>query len=219
MNRIYFVRHGENPANLTMQLSHRIIDYPLTEKGVLQAQQTAAALAGKGISAVYASPLRRAGQTAEIIAARLGLAVTILEDLREINVGDLDGLASDEAWTLHNAIIKDWFTGKPETAFPAGEDYPALCRRMQRAVEDMTEGRSGESIVAVGHGGALTCTMPVLCRGVDVSALLAMPNHNCSITEMIVEGQDGATQASLASWSNCDHLSGAAAELVPGWKD
>ena len=42
MNLVYLVRHGENPANLLKQFSYRKVDYPLTEKGVLQAEQTAA---------------------------------------------------------------------------------------------------------------------------------------------------------------------------------
>ena len=41
INRIYLVRHGENRANLTKEFSYRLVDYPLTEKGILQAQQTA----------------------------------------------------------------------------------------------------------------------------------------------------------------------------------
>jgi broad specificity phosphatase PhoE len=63
MNRLYLVRHGENRANLTKEFSSRLVDYPLTAKGVLQAQQTAdyfqqRAGAG-GIDAVYSSPLKR----------------------------------------------------------------------------------------------------------------------------------------------------------------
>ncbi|MEL7644621.1 MAG: histidine phosphatase family protein, partial [bacterium] len=60
-------RHGENHANLIKQLSSKLVDYPLTEKGILQAQQTGEALAGRGIKALFCSPLKRAKQTAEIV--------------------------------------------------------------------------------------------------------------------------------------------------------
>jgi bisphosphoglycerate-dependent phosphoglycerate mutase len=88
----WYIRHGHNPANQSRQLSHKVIDYPLTELGVAQAAALAGQLAGQpGPAAIYASPLRRAAQTAEIVAARTGSDVAIVEGLRELDVGDLDG--------------------------------------------------------------------------------------------------------------------------------
>jgi probable phosphoglycerate mutase len=88
----WYIRHGHNPANQARQLSHKVIDYPLTDLGVAQATALAAQLAARpGPAAIYASPLRRAAQTAEIIAARTGSDVAIIEGLRELDVGDLDG--------------------------------------------------------------------------------------------------------------------------------
>ena len=76
MTRVYLVRHGENPANLLKQFSHRLVDYSLTPKGIAQAEQTAAFFLDKRIDAIYSSPLKRARKTAEIIGAALGLPVT-----------------------------------------------------------------------------------------------------------------------------------------------
>jgi len=59
-NRLYLVRHGENLANLTKEFSYRQVDYSLTPKRVLQAQQTAACFTDKNIHEIYASPLKRA---------------------------------------------------------------------------------------------------------------------------------------------------------------
>ena len=78
MNRLYLVRHGENPANLTKEFSYRRVDYGLTPKGVLQARQTAEFFKGKAVHAVYSSPLKRAAETAGIIAAELELRVEII---------------------------------------------------------------------------------------------------------------------------------------------
>src|SRR5579864_5128475 len=119
MNTVYFVRHGENPANLTREFSYRLVDYPLTENGVRQAQETARYLRDRGITAVYASPLKRAMQTAQIIAAPLGLPVTVVESFREVNVGALERqLPTPETWALHDAICAAWAAGNADMCFP-----------------------------------------------------------------------------------------------------
>lgn len=83
----WYMRHGQNPANQSLQLSHKIIDYPLTELGVNQANAIAQQLAHQpGPAAIYASPLPCAAQTAEIITARIGSDVITVEGLRELDV-------------------------------------------------------------------------------------------------------------------------------------
>ncbi|MCB0198167.1 MAG: histidine phosphatase family protein, partial [Anaerolineae bacterium] len=67
-HNFYLVRHGENPANITKEFSYRDVDYSLTPKGVLQAQQTAAHFRNVPVDAVVASPLKRTRETAAIIA-------------------------------------------------------------------------------------------------------------------------------------------------------
>ncbi len=82
MNTIYLIRHGENKANLTREFSCKKVDYPLTPKGIIQAQQTAEYFRDKHIDEIYASPLKRARETAEIIAEALGLKVVVMEQFR-----------------------------------------------------------------------------------------------------------------------------------------
>src|SRR5215212_12254254 len=111
-NTLYLVRHGENPANLRREFSYRKVDYFLTELGVRQAEQTAAYFAslggglerdGRGIDAIFSSPLKRALQTAEIIGAATGHEVTVIEEFREINCGDFDGAPpTDALWEHHD---------------------------------------------------------------------------------------------------------------------
>jgi len=72
LHTLYVVRHGENPANLNREFSYKLIDYSLTEKGVRQAEETASFFREKGIDAIYSSPLKRARETAQIIAAPIG---------------------------------------------------------------------------------------------------------------------------------------------------
>jgi broad specificity phosphatase PhoE len=88
-NRIFLIRHGENPANLTKEFSSRIVNYSLTAKGRLQAHQTAAWFLDKEIQVVCTSPLKRAYETAKIIAYKLDVPIETLDHFREIEVGDL----------------------------------------------------------------------------------------------------------------------------------
>ena len=79
--RIVFVRHGEP-------------DYErdcLTETGIRQAEQVAERLKEEGISEIWASPLGRAAQTAEISSKVLGLPVKTVDSMREISWGSTDG--------------------------------------------------------------------------------------------------------------------------------
>jgi broad specificity phosphatase PhoE len=69
-----------------------------------------------------APPLRRARQTAEIVSAGLQVPVAAeLEELREVNVGDLDGRNDDQAWQAHEATLLSWRSGDLGQRFPGGE--------------------------------------------------------------------------------------------------
>ncbi|MFN2221778.1 MAG: histidine phosphatase family protein [Chloroflexota bacterium] len=216
-NRLYLLRHGENPANITKVFSNHLVDQPLTEKGVLQAEQTADYFAGQGLDAIYSSPLKRAAQTAGIIASRLGLKATILEAFREINVGLLEGRPATPAdWAFHTQMMHAWFDGQHEAAFPEGENYHDLWARMNDGLLAATEGRSGQKILVVGHGGIMSITLKDLCPDLDVDWLRTTLWDNCAFTEVDLSRQDGRLRGRLLSWNQHHHLHGAAADLVPG---
>jgi broad specificity phosphatase PhoE len=128
---LYVVRHGENPANINREFSYKLIDYSLTPKGFQQAEATARFFAAHQIDAIYSSPLKRAFETAEAIARPLRLPISIVEEFRENNVGDLEAQpVSEENWALHDRIIADWYAGRHEVSFPGGESFLGLIRRI-----------------------------------------------------------------------------------------
>lgn len=220
MNRLYLVRHGENLANLTKEFSYRKVDYHLTAKGRLQAEQTGDFFHHKDIRAIYTSPLKRAVETAEIIAASLDLPVVILENLREVNVGDLEG-ASDlqAAWRLHGQVIEDWWEGRATTAFPNGEDLITLSSRLRMAVEEANSDYPDGDLLLVAHGGIYTFGLPEICPDVTLASLRTAYSHNCAITEIIMEKETERLVGRLVNWASCAHLHGLAAELVTGIPD
>lgn len=218
MTRLYLVRHGENLANLTKEFSHRAVDYSLTDKGVLQAEQTARYLADQGIDAVYSSPLRRAHETAQHLADALGQQVIVLEAFRELNVGDLEGQPpTAEAWHAHNEVLRAWRRGELQTAFPGGENYLQMWQRVGAGFRQVVERHPDQAVAIFAHGGVFASSVKALCPDVDLSAVLRQENHNCSISEIDVElGEDGKMHGQLVYWAACGHMTGEAADFVAG---
>ena len=218
MTRLYLVRHGENRANLTKEFSCRKVDYSLTPKGVLQAEQTALALQDRGITAVYSSPLRRAKETAQHLADALGLPVVVMEAFRELNVGDLEGRPpTAEAWDLHNGVLDAWRRGELDRAFPGGENYLQMWQRVSAGLREVIERHPDEAVAIFAHGGVFSSSVKALCADADLAAVLSQENHNCSISAIDARlGADGKLHGELITWAACDHMTGEAADFVSG---
>ena len=128
---VQWARHGENVANLTRTLSYRSFDGDLTARGRTQAHDLGRRLAGQGgppPGLLACSPTRRARQTAEIVGRCLGLAVKCeIDELRELNVGSLDGRSDEEAWATYDSVLDGVAKGAARPAVPRW-------RRLLRAV-------------------------------------------------------------------------------------
>ncbi len=137
----WFLRHGETDWNAN-DLAQGNVDIPLNAHGVAQARQAAAALVGRGIEAIAASPLGRARQTADIAAATLGVPVEIVPDLREVAFGIEEGRPMS-TW------FSDWVDGRatPE----GGESFQALRARARAAINRVLAAERHWLVVA--HGG------------------------------------------------------------------
>jgi broad specificity phosphatase PhoE len=167
--KLYFVRHAENQANIDRILSYKIVDLSLTPLGIQQANSVAAWLSDKGIAKIYSSPMKRTMETAEIIAQRLRVPEIIaLEELREINVGVLDGKRDGAAWEAHDSIIRRWASGESDLTFEGGESLVGLRERTKRAVDlVLTENahlRDDDGTALVCHSGILNYGLSWLCN-------------------------------------------------------
>ena len=216
MPTLFLVRHGENPANLSKEFSHRRVDYPLNDKGRQQARQTAEFLrARQPIGAIFSSPLLRAAETAALIGAPFGLEPVIIEEFREINVGELEGQPpTRELWDQHDNVLRAWISGQRETRFPDGEDHHGLCERMLSGLRQVIQANPHSPSVIVGHGGIFTATLMTFCQDLDFPSVLRAPNHNCSISEVSLELDGDRPVGRLVRWAEYGHLSGEAAQLV-----
>jgi broad specificity phosphatase PhoE len=166
MTSVLWARHGENVANLTRTFSYRVFDGDLTILGQRQAHELADRLAHDGGAAVRylaCSPLRRAQQTADVVARRLGIPVAAeLDGLRELNVGSLDGRRDDQAWDTYHQVLAAWQAGQVQARFPGGEDLTELHERLWQALRTVArECTSGRALI-VAHGGNLRAALPTL---------------------------------------------------------
>jgi probable phosphoglycerate mutase len=149
--RVLLARHGETEWNRTGRWQGHA-DPPLNAAGRRQAETLAAQLAGGGVAAIYSSDLRRAAETARIVADRLGLAVTERPELREIDVGSWSGLTSEDVRTRFPEAFERWRSGE---IGHDGETREELALRVVPAVEALAHAHPGETVLVVTHGGVI----------------------------------------------------------------
>ena len=136
-------------------------DPPLSELGQRQGQFLQERFSGETLLAgLYTSPLCRAAQTAQLISEIIGLTPQVVEDLREINCGTLDGLPLEEVklrypnlWLQHLAQTDDEF------CWPGGETYRSFRARVTETIDDIAAAHPGERVILVTHSGVITQIM------------------------------------------------------------
>jgi broad specificity phosphatase PhoE len=179
--RIIFARHGESQANIERVISNSNLRHPLTERGREQSRALAARLAPLQISAIYASPILRAQETAAIIGGALGLPVETADGLREFHCGIVEGRGDAEAWAAHNAVVAAWDRGEAGARIPEGESLDDLRARFVPLIDQLVERYRAldATIVLVTHGMTITLMLPVILSNLDSALSRSYPLGNC----------------------------------------
>ena len=168
---ICVVRHGETDWN-TAGILQGWLDVPINERGRMQARDLAQAFAGSGFAWVYTSPLSRASETAEIIAALLQLPRPVWHDgLKERNFGIIQGIPKAELAELNPSLLEHIVKRNPDTRFEQGETMDECATRVLDGVMDIARQRPGERILAVTHGWVMDAITREV-RGLPRSAML-----------------------------------------------
>jgi len=150
--RLYVVRHGESRGNLAGTLQGSRVDEPLSPRGVKQAEALSARLAPEPIDAVFASPMVRARQTAEILNAPHRAPVAIDPDLVELDWGVWCGQLLTEGLERDVASLRArWRAGELEVSPGGGESPVAAGRRAARFLERL-RGTRKDHVLVVAHG-------------------------------------------------------------------
>jgi probable phosphoglycerate mutase len=153
----HLVRHGEHVWRSRGILAGRSAGVGLTATGRAQIAAVGECLAGEEIVALYASPLQRTRESADILAARFALPVQCRDDLIELDFGEWTGLTFDEVRRDGRWAV--WRTCRSLAAVPGGE---SMRQAQQRAVDALVElhrtHRRG-AVVVVSHGDVIRAAL------------------------------------------------------------
>lgn len=147
MKRVYLIRHGlpDFPGGKRMCIGST--DIPMGEEGLAQAVDMAKNL--PPVTSVFSSPLTRAVQTAEAI----GMPVTVIDGLREMDAGEWDGLTFDQIRQRYPRLYAARGSD-PTLPLPGAEDHCQALERFRRAVIQAA-GLSPGDFAVVAHGGII----------------------------------------------------------------
>ena len=149
MAKLILARHGETMWNIDRIYRGRM-DINLDEMGIKQAELLGKYLGNWGLEAIYSSPLRRAIDTANIIARYQKIGVHIAEGLIDFDYGEWQSLPEQEAERLYPTLHKEWHYDPHKVKMPGGESLEDVRRRAIEVVKDIISKYQG-SVVLVAH--------------------------------------------------------------------
>lgn len=198
--RIIAIRHGETTWNVDTRIQGHL-NIPLNDTGRRQAARMAQALSDEPITAVYASDLARAWETAHYLGRALSVPVTREEGLRERGFGEFEGKTYAEIEALLPEQSLRWRKRDPEFAPPGGESLLALRHRVVAAAERLAARHPGELIALVGHGGVMDVLYRAATR-LEIQAPRTWTLGNAAINRLLWS-PEGFT---LVGWADTQHL-------------
>jgi len=150
-NKYFVIRHGEAKSNATNVINGNIANnhFPLTEKGIKQAEESGEKLKDKKIDLIIASDFVRTRETAEIVADKIGIAkesIIFDERLREGNFGIFEGKNPVEYHAYFSETIE-----KFNKELPEGETLTDMKKRITELLYETDENRKNKNILFVSH--------------------------------------------------------------------
>ena len=171
--KLVLVRHGETCWNQERRIQGGDSDIELNNTGLEQARRLATFLKNDNIISILSSPLRRAAATAEAIASRHQLSVEIDQGLRELRVGDLEGMSVSNLNTTFNQFLVQWWQNSWTMKLPNGESFFELQQRAWRVIERLlgkhkagSEHNEGSTTVIVSH---YFVTLAIILKALNLS--------------------------------------------------
>lgn len=197
MIALILLRHGETFANVEGRWVGRG-ETELTPLGWQQAGWTAERLAREvdGLAALYSSPRKRALDTATVIGQALGCAPVVIDDLREVDFGDMDGLTITEMAERDPDLYARWLD-KADSGFtwPGGDRRADFFRRVAAALDALLARHESGTVIVVAHGGTIRACLAHLFPA-EMGNWWTYRLDNCGLTRVDV-GEDGARLVAL----------------------
>lgn len=189
--QIWFIRHAESEINVPgspRPVPDGGVSYPLTRKGVEQAKALAEATATAPVVAVYTSTYLRAVQTADAVAFRHDLPLTLAPEAVEVDLG-IKPSSPEDSRTVYVELARKWTVDKDlEARHGEGESFADVQRRFLPFVREVMNRHAQDSgvVMIVAHAATIGFMVPVLAGNVppDYAALHPLPNTGIVKTEL-----------------------------------
>jgi probable phosphoglycerate mutase len=197
------VRHGQS----TWNQEHRIqgqLDPPLSDEGRLQSERVGRRLAGRRFVGFYSSDIKRAMETSQAIAAAVGFNPTPSRSLREIYLGEWEGLTTEQIAKRFPDAWASWVEEPNWDAVPGGEGAAFFETRVAAALDDIYERHESGEVLVVTHGGVIQIALHRVV-GRPSQGLFPFKIQNASIT--VLEKRNG--RLIIAGVNDTSHLESA----------
>lgn len=148
---VVLLRHGQTALSAERRYSGSATDVPLTALGSRQAAAAAARLAGVVPDVIVTSPLRRARQTASLVAvACKGVPVVVQDGFTETSFGEWEGCTFAEVQARYPDELSSWL-GSASVAPPGGESFVSVAARVRAALASVLVSYPGQRVLVVSH--------------------------------------------------------------------
>ncbi|MSQ05780.1 MAG: histidine phosphatase family protein [Dehalococcoidia bacterium] len=200
--KLFLVRHGETEWNKLGRFQGQE-DTPLNHRGREQARETAIAAVSWQATAIYASPLCRTMETAQAISRLVGLPVAPQDGLKELALGELEGVTGEEMRRGWPQVYQTWREDPGAAVMPGGESLSQLQRRAWQVVSMLEQAHPDDAaLVLVSHNFALRAI---------IAQVLGMPLSNFHRMSLAL-GSIGVVESDsrgrrLVSYNSTSHLS------------
>jgi broad specificity phosphatase PhoE len=202
VKRVILIRPGETDWNRQGRWQGWVA-VPLNTHGRNQARYLARFIRNVGMSALYSSDLKRAVETAEILAETLGYAPSYDARLRERNIGDWQGLTQDEMREWYPIEFQQLMSDRAGYAVPGGESRNQMKARMIAAFNDYLKEDKGETIGILSHSSAIRS---LLSQWIDDEQLVGTEVGNTSVTTIAREDENDTWR--IVAPNDVTHLEG-----------
>ena len=183
--RLFLIRHGQTPHNVTGALDTAFPGAGLTPLGQSQARAIPDALAEEEIAGIYASRLVRTQLTAAPLAESRGLDVGVRAGLEEVAAGELELRADSDAVHAYAGCIATWMHGDLAHSLPGGTDGFEFYGRYQASLHTIAKEHDPDDTVVVFSHGAAIRVYTALAAGLhpEVSTELRIMNTGMGVLE------------------------------------
>ena len=179
--KFIIARHAETEANANRIFSGWT-DYPLTKKGINQAERLGYMLKKNyNIDKLYSSPLDRALKTANIVSKSIEREIIVTDNLKEVNFGIFEGKTGEEIQAEHGEHWNSWHKDYVNFRLPQGENLIDLLNRIKPLIDNLKQG--DKDCLLVTHAAVMQVAITYLLD-LDLKKMWNFQCKNCSFVEL-----------------------------------